>query len=156
MAESDSDPEGRLNIQDVPQEISRIFFGGSHPGGGRPSYNDDGYGAPLAPLSPGLGGGGFYNSVYYAGWLLQQYFHAECEYVTGYEDDIYLLIKLGQAALIIFIILAVISVLFLVTTCCISVLGVAQQRSKDRRERNTPPPFNMKVIEGNINNSDDI
>ena len=65
--------------------------------------------------------------------------------MTGYEDDIYLLIKLGQAALIIFIILAVISVLFLVTTCCVSVLGVAQQKGKDKRERNTPPPFNMKV-----------
>ena len=72
-------------------------------------------------------------------------FRAQCYYFTGYEDDISLLIKLGQAALIIFIILAVISVLFLVTTCCVSMLGVAQQQSKDKQERNTPPPFNMKV-----------
>jgi hypothetical protein len=38
----------------------------------------------------------------------------------GYEDDIYLLAKLGQAALIIFIILAVVIILFLLVTCCMA------------------------------------
>ena len=48
--------EARLNIQDVPGEISRIFFG-SHEGGGRPpSYWPDdvwsggGLGDPGRPL----------------------------------------------------------------------------------------------------------
>ena len=50
-ADQEASAEARLNIQDVPGEISRIFFG-SHEGGGRPpSYWDDGYTGGLADPS---------------------------------------------------------------------------------------------------------
>ena len=64
MSSVDQEPsaEARLNIQDVPGEISRIFFG-SHEGGGRPpSYWDGGYsgggglgdpGRPMRLVYPG-------------------------------------------------------------------------------------------------------
>ena len=50
MTESALSPEGRININDVPDQISRIFFG---QGGNRPHYTDDTYGAP------GFSGPGF-------------------------------------------------------------------------------------------------
>ena len=62
MGDQESEPESRINIKDVPEQISRIFFGSSHPGGGRPSYFDDSYGAP--PQNSGYGG---INPVYYQG-----------------------------------------------------------------------------------------
>ena len=58
-------PESRLDIKDVPEQISRIFFG--QPGGNRPSYLDDGYGSPLFPpiSDPGFPGAGY--PIYYQG-----------------------------------------------------------------------------------------
>ena len=41
--------------------------------------------------------------------------------ILGYEDDIYLLVKLGEAAIIIFIIFAVVAVLYMIINCCISI-----------------------------------
>ena len=43
--------ENRLGIEDVPGEISRIFFGGGVQGS-RPSYSDS-YQPPSSGLSPG-------------------------------------------------------------------------------------------------------
>ena len=40
---------------------------------------------------------------------------------SGYEDDIYLLVKLGEASLVIFMILAVVLILYMITSCCLSV-----------------------------------
>ena len=37
---------------------------------------------------------------------------------TGYLDDLHLLINLGQAALVIFIIFAIISILLIIISCC--------------------------------------
>ena len=42
-------------------------------------------------------------------------------HIAGYEDDIYLLVKLGEAAIIIFIIFAVVAVLYMIINCCISI-----------------------------------
>ena len=42
-------------------------------------------------------------------------------HIPGYEDDIYLLVKLGEAAIIIFIIFAVVAVLYMIINCCISI-----------------------------------
>ena len=58
-------PESRLDIKDVPEQISRIFFG--QPGGNRPSYLDDGYGSPLFPpiSDSGFPGAGY--PIYYQG-----------------------------------------------------------------------------------------
>ena len=58
-------PESRLDIKDVPEQISRIFFG--QPGGNRPSYLDDGYGSPFSPplSDPGFPGAGY--PIYYQG-----------------------------------------------------------------------------------------
>ena len=52
-------------------------------------------------------------------------------YYRGYEDDIHLLIKLGQAALIIFIIFAVMSMVFMLTSCCLALV---------RRKEKPPAP----------------
>ena len=58
----------------------------------------------------------------------------------GYADDIKLLIKLGQAALIIFIIFAIISIFFMLATCCMSLIG-----NKNNDDDKTPAPFTMKM-----------
>ena len=53
MAESEpgASAEGRININDVPEQISRIFFG---QGSSRPHYTDDSYGVPGLSV-PGFG-----------------------------------------------------------------------------------------------------
>ena len=140
MSSPDQEPEARLNIQDVPGEISRIFFG-SHEGGGRPpSYWDGGY----------SGGGGLADPgrpvrLVYPGADIQTVVILVYCYFQGYEDDIYLVIKLGQAALIIFIILAIFSIIFLLTTCIFSITNFKGER-KNNDEENAPKPFKMKVL----------
>ena len=42
---------------------------------------------------------------------------------SGFEDDIYLLVKFGQAALVIFIIFAIISILYIFFNCCMVVFN---------------------------------
>ena len=74
----DVSPEGRINIKDVPDQISKIFFGN---GGNRPSYLDDSYGVPQSPvLSPGSSGSGFNPgfttggvNIFYQGSKFQRY-----------------------------------------------------------------------------------
>merc|ERR1712029_814329 len=39
---------------------------------------------------------------------------------NGYADDVYLLIKLGEAALIIFIIFAIVSIIYMIVSCCLA------------------------------------
>ena len=41
----------------------------------------------------------------------------------GYEDDIYLLVKLGEAAIIIFIIFALVAIIYMIVNCCVSFSG---------------------------------
>ena len=55
---------------------------------------------------------------------------------TGYEDDIYLLVKLGQAALIIFMIFAIVSILFMLLNCCLAVT-----KTKQKTVTTTPHPL---------------
>ena len=47
-----------------------------------------------------------------------------CQYVqycaAGYEDDVYLLVKLGEAALVVFIIFAVVAILYMIVSCCLA------------------------------------
>ena len=47
-----------------------------------------------------------------------------CRYVqycaAGYEDDVYLLVKLGEAALVVFIIFAVVAILYMIVSCCLA------------------------------------
>merc|ERR1712038_1382422 len=38
----------------------------------------------------------------------------------GYEDDVYLLVKLGEAALVVFIIFAVVAILYMIVSCCLA------------------------------------
>ena len=39
---------------------------------------------------------------------------------AGYEDDVYLLVKLGEAALVVFIIFAVVAILYMIVSCCLA------------------------------------
>ena len=65
-------------------------------------------------------------------------------------DDIFLLIKLGQAALIIFMIFAIIAILFIISTCCMSLLNITS--NKKRQDQTHPQPFILTsmVRTGNI------
>ena len=40
--------------------------------------------------------------------------------LAGYEDDVYLLVKLGEAALVVFIIFAVVAILYMIVSCCLA------------------------------------
>merc|ERR1712172_376404 len=75
-----------------------------------------GYGVPQAPPLDNNGNNNFYSNnnnppAFSGGFYLYQ----------GYEDDIYLLVKLGEASLVIFMILAVVLILYMITSCCLSV-----------------------------------
>ena len=61
--------------------------------------------------------------------------------LLGYEDDIYLLIKLGQAAIIIFMIFAIFSIIFMMSSCCMSLFGAINDKNNDQ---SNPAPFTMK------------
>ena len=43
-----------------------------------------------------------------------------CNIWPGYEDDVYLLVKLGEAALVVFIIFAVVAILYMIVSCCLA------------------------------------
>ena len=47
-------------------------------------------------------------------------FYPSTFYYQGFEDDIYLLIKLSHVALIVFIIFAIVTMIYLVVSCCVS------------------------------------
>ena len=64
----------------------------------------------------------------------------------GYSDDIFLLVKLGQAALIIFMIFAIIAILFMVTTCCSSLVNITN--NKKREDQVQPTPFVLTNLVG--------
>ena len=49
-------------------------------------------------------------------------------YYQGFEDDIFLLIKLSHVALIVFIIFAIVTMIYLVVSCCVSF---TRRREKD-------------------------
>ena len=128
MTESHLTAESRLNIQDVPEQISRIFFG---QGSNRPSYTDDGYGSPDFGFPSS-------NPLLYRGEILRNLL-SPTSVPPGYTDDIFLLIKLGQAALIIFMIFAIIAILFMVTSCCSSLVNITN--NKRREDQDQPSPF---------------
>lgn len=133
---SDNEAESRLSLEEVPEQISRIFFGKGQ-SGGRPNYGGMGssYQAPGSSYqAPGSGFGqnpqqGFYpnNGGFY----------------YGYEEDLALTMKLGQAALIVFMILAAVMILFLLTSCCLSLTS---PRSKTANQ-NQPAPFSQFPLE---------
>ena len=127
MTESDLAAESRINIKDVPEQISRIFFG---QGSNRPSYTDDSYGSPDFGFST--------NPLLYRGETLRK-FLPPISVGAGYTDDIFLLIKLGQAALIIFMIFATIAVLFMLSLCCTSIFNITN--NKRREDQVHPAPF---------------
>ena len=54
------------------------------------------------------------------------------------------MIKLGQAALIVFIIFAIFTIIFLLTSCIFSITNFNGER-KGNDEENAPEPFKMQV-----------
>ena len=56
-----------------------------------------------------------------------------------------MVIKLGQAALIIFIIFAIFSIIFLLTTCIFSITNFNGEK-KSNDEEDAPQPFKMQVL----------
>ena len=100
------------------------------------SYNNrppsTGYGVPQAPP---LDGNSFGSSYYppsnlgspaylYRGlWLSIVSILPNYLVFPGYEDDIYLLVKLGEAAIIIFIIFALVAIIYMIVNCCVSFSG---------------------------------
>ena len=55
-----------------------------------------------------------------------------------------MVIKLGQAALIVFIIFAIFTIIFLLTSCIFSITNFNGER-KDNDEEKAPEPFKMQV-----------
>ena len=55
-----------------------------------------------------------------------------------------MVIKLGQAALIVFIIFAIFTIIFLLTSCIFSITNFNGER-KGNDEENAPEPFKMQV-----------
>ena len=68
-----------------------------------------------------------YLDVYSVGRFISKDF-VSC---SGYVDDLYFLVKLGQVALIIFIIMAVCIILALIITCCFSLFKVYRVTHKE-------------------------
>jgi len=111
----------------VNDQIARIFFppgdsssSSSYTSGGRPSYAapGTGYGPPSqSPTGP------YYPSSFY---------------YQGFEDDIFLLIKLSHVALIVFIIFAIVTMIYLITSCCVSF---TRRREKDNGGGGPPQPL---------------
>merc|ERR1712013_546212 len=91
---------------------SPLFFKSKMSGSYRPPST--GYGVPQAPI---LSGNNFNQQGPY---LLYR----------GYDDDIYLLIKLGHAALIIFIIFAIVCILYILFSCCMVVFNDRKRTNK--------------------------
>ena len=140
MAESEpgASAEGRININDVPEQISRIFFG---QGSSRPHYTDDSYGVPgLSVPGFGLSPG----PLLYRGEAVRSVrsCHHSDSY-SGYVDDIVLLVKLGQAALIIFMVFVIIAILFMIITCCMSLVNITGNK---RQNEIHPQPFSLSSL----------
>ena len=55
-----------------------------------------------------------------------------------------MVIKLGQAALIVFIIFAIFTIIFLLTSCIFSITNFNGER-KGNDEKKAPEPFKMQV-----------
>ena len=98
------------------------------------SYNNrppsTGYGVPQAPPLDGNSFGSSYYPpanqgapVYLYRGRVSSVFMSFLFDISGYEDDIYLLVKLGEAAIIIFIIFALVAILYMIVNCCISLSG---------------------------------
>ena len=60
---------------------------------------------------------------------------------TGYLDDVHLLIKLGQAALVIFIIFAIISILLIIIICCCITITKTKEQTLTTPRPPTTMPF---------------
>ena len=138
MSESNLPAESRINIKDVPEQISRIFFG---QGSNRPAYTDDGYGSPDFGFSPGSG-----SPLLYRGETVRNVLPPLTSVPPGYSDDIFLLVKLGQAALIIFMIFAIIAILFMLSVCCSSLVNITN--NKRREQQVHPAPFVLTDLVG--------
>ena len=88
-----NEPESRLSIHEVPNKISRIFFGDP-----KPNYHNSGYNAPSA-------GNGYYYPPNSGGY--------------NRDIDYELLNILGIIGLIAFIIFCIIGIIFMIFICCI-------------------------------------
>ena len=129
--------ESRINIKDVPEQISRIFFG---QGNNRPSYTDDGYGSPgfLFPSDSSL--------LFYRGETERKVLPPISVVPAGYQDDIFLLVKLGQAALIIFMIFATIAILLMATLCCTSLVNITNKKRREDQVHPAPLVLSNLVV----------
>jgi len=127
MANGDGLAESRLRSDANLNKESRIFFGDKS---SRPSYSGDSYGAPSAGY-----GAPVYNPSYNQN--LNPVSLNPPFYYDGYYDDLYLLIKLGQVALIIFIILAIFIIFAMIIMCCVSMF----KRGKKDRGAKAPQPY---------------
>ena len=89
------------------------------------SYNptNPGYGAPTYGAGGGYnnGGGLYYQPPY-----------------SGFEQDLELLVRLGQAALIVFMILAVVAVIYMLAMCCLGCGVFGNRRAQDEYEEPYP------------------
>ena len=63
-------------------------------------------------------------------------------YYQGFEDDIFLLIKLSHVALIVFIIFAIVTMIYLLTSCCVSFTR--------RREKDASGVLSIQLHKGNF------
>ena len=130
----------RLAIEDVPKQISRIFFGKNS----QPASSSNSYGAPLTPAAPGSSYAAPLPALPAAPSTSygipaaskppsrppplpppapRPHYHQSSAAVTSYLKDIQLLITLGQAALIAFIVLAAVAVLILMAMLCMYCVG---------------------------------
>ena len=107
-----AEPEERLTIAEVPQEINRLFFGDP-----QPSY----YYPP---------------SVY---GITTQRPYQPIDYPPQIRDDLEDLVKIAKIALIVFIVIAFILLLILVATCC--CLMRKRNNRKEETEPDYPPRF---------------
>jgi len=137
--------ESRLSIHEVPEQISRIFFGKPEESYNQP-YNPsyDSYGAPQAPAyQPGnndfgyTGGSGYYANFY---------------------NDLELTMKIGQIALIAFILLVAVVVCFLLLMCCMycPTLFGGGYRGQPQPETGGYYPTNIQVEPRNKHGGGDV
>lgn len=111
----------KVNLLKVNDQIARLFFppgeSSSYTSGGRPSY-----------AAPGTGYGPPSQVTFAVKFFFEEVFsqsptgpyYPSSFYYQGFEDDIYLLIKLSHVALIVFIIFAIVTMIYLVVSCCVS------------------------------------
>jgi hypothetical protein len=135
MSSGQTEAESRLSIHEVPEQISRIFFGKPD---NQPSYGfSDSYGAPQGTpvnYNPGYGAPA-QASVPYANFF----------------SDMELAMKLGQVALIAFIILVVVVVAFLLLLCCMYCPSMVGGRNRNDQDFQPMPYYPSHITNMDTN-----